>query len=61
MIYPATGEVIARLHAATPAIIEQALAAAERAQRDWAAMSGSVKAPIPIRMIGGALLRTLAI
>ncbi len=35
-VYPATGEVIARLHSATPAIIEQAVAAATRAQRDWA-------------------------
>ncbi|MGB5558275.1 MAG: betaine-aldehyde dehydrogenase [Paracoccaceae bacterium] len=36
-IYPATGEVIARLHSATPAIIEQAVASATRAQKDWAA------------------------
>ena len=35
-IYPATGEVIARLHSATPAIIELAVAAATRAQADWA-------------------------
>lgn len=35
-IYPATGEVIARLHSATPAIIERAVAAASRAQADWA-------------------------
>ncbi len=35
-IYPATGEVIARLHSATPAIIERAVAAASRAQSDWA-------------------------
>ncbi|QKK24623.1 betaine-aldehyde dehydrogenase [Rhizobium hidalgonense] len=38
-LYPATGEVIARLHAATPAIIEKAIAAAKRAQPEWAAMS----------------------
>ena len=38
-LYPATGEVIARLHAATPAIVEQAIAAAKRAQPEWAAMS----------------------
>src|SRR5689334_1829122 len=38
-IYPATGEVIARLHAATPAIVERAIAAAKRAQPEWAAMS----------------------
>ncbi len=37
VIYPATGEVIARVHEATPAVIEAALAAASRAQKDWAA------------------------
>ena len=36
VVFPATGEVIARLHEATPAIVERALAAAERAQKDWA-------------------------
>lgn len=40
VIHPASGEVIARLHAATPAIVEQAIAAAARAQRDWAALRG---------------------
>ncbi|PUB18663.1 betaine-aldehyde dehydrogenase [Yoonia sediminilitoris] len=34
-------EVIATVHAATPAIIEQALASAKRAQTAWAAMSGT--------------------
>jgi betaine-aldehyde dehydrogenase len=38
VIYPATGEVIARLHHATPAIIDRALAAASRAQPAWAAL-----------------------
>ncbi|KFI27311.1 betaine-aldehyde dehydrogenase [Haematobacter massiliensis] len=38
VIYPATGEVIARLHEATPAIMDRALNAARRAQRDWAAL-----------------------
>lgn len=38
VIYPATGEVIARLHEATPAVIEAALASATRAQAAWAAM-----------------------
>jgi betaine-aldehyde dehydrogenase len=38
-IFPATGEVIARLHAATPAIVERAIASAKRAQKEWAAMS----------------------
>lgn len=37
VIYPATGEVIARVHEATDAVIEAALAAAARAQKDWAA------------------------
>lgn len=35
--YPATGEVIARLHEATPAVIEAAIASAVAAQRAWAA------------------------
>lgn len=35
--YSATGEVIARLHAATPAVIDRALNAAREAQADWAA------------------------
>ena len=37
VIYPATGEVIARLHEATPAVVEAALASATRAQGAWAA------------------------
>lgn len=37
VIYPATGEVIAVLHEATPAVIDAALAAATRAQAAWAA------------------------
>ena len=37
VIYPATGEVIAVLHEATPAVIEAALAGAEAAQKAWAA------------------------
>lgn len=41
VIYPATGEVIAKVHAATPAIVDKALASAERAQKEWAAMSGT--------------------
>lgn len=36
VLYPASGEVIARLHEATPALIDRALAAAARAQADWA-------------------------
>lgn len=38
VIYPATGEVIAILHEATPAVVEAALASATRAQAAWAAM-----------------------
>lgn len=36
VIFAATGEVIARVHEATPAIVERALASAARAQKDWA-------------------------
>jgi len=41
VIYPATGEVIATLHAATPGIVDQALDAAKAAQKEWAAMTGT--------------------
>ncbi|MFV2051937.1 betaine-aldehyde dehydrogenase [Aliiroseovarius sp. YM-037] len=41
VIYPATGEVIATVHSATPAIVERALFAAKAAQADWAAMTGT--------------------
>ncbi|MDA0721788.1 MAG: aldehyde dehydrogenase family protein, partial [Proteobacteria bacterium] len=36
VIYPYTGQVIATLHAATPAIVDQALDAARLAQQQWA-------------------------
>jgi len=42
-IYPATGEVIARLHAATPAIVEMAIASAKRAQKEWASWSPTAR------------------
>lgn len=45
-IYPGTGEVIARLHAATPAIVEKAIASAKRAQPEWAAMSPTARGRI---------------
>ncbi|MBB3975985.1 betaine-aldehyde dehydrogenase [Rhizobium azooxidifex] len=45
-LYPATGEVIAKLHAATPAIVEKAIAAAKRAQPEWAAMSPTARGRI---------------
>ncbi|MGH6763037.1 MAG: betaine-aldehyde dehydrogenase [Phyllobacterium sp.] len=38
VIYPATGETIAKLHGATPAVIEQAVQAAAGAQAAWAAL-----------------------
>ncbi|WIJ27082.1 betaine-aldehyde dehydrogenase [Devosia sp. RR2S18] len=37
--YPATGEVIAQVHSATPAVIHQALDSALRAQKQWAALA----------------------
>ncbi|WP_299079260.1 betaine-aldehyde dehydrogenase [uncultured Ruegeria sp.] len=46
VIYPATGEVIARLHSATPAIVDQALNSAKTAQKAWAAMSGTERGRI---------------
>jgi betaine-aldehyde dehydrogenase len=46
VIYPATGAVIATVHAATPAIIEQAVSAAKTAQAAWAAMSGTERGRI---------------
>ncbi|MCE8507387.1 betaine-aldehyde dehydrogenase [Ruegeria pomeroyi] len=46
VIYPATGEVIARLHSATPAIIDQALEAARQAQAQWAALTGTERGRI---------------
>ncbi|WP_371228997.1 betaine-aldehyde dehydrogenase [Roseovarius sp. 2305UL8-3] len=41
VIYPASGDVIARLYSATPAVIELALASARKAQKEWAAISGT--------------------
>jgi betaine-aldehyde dehydrogenase len=38
VLYPATGEKVATIHAATPGVLEEALASAARAQRDWAAL-----------------------
>lgn len=40
VIYPHTGEIIATLRAATPAIIDRALATAKAAQAEWGALSG---------------------
>ena len=46
VIYPATGAVIGKVHAATPAVIEKAVESALRAQADWAAMSGTERGRI---------------
>lgn len=46
VIFAATGEQVATLHAATPAIVEQALASAEAAQAEWAAMTGTERGRI---------------
>lgn len=46
VIYPATGEVIATVHSATPAIIEKAIGAARAAQKQWAAMTGTERGRI---------------
>ncbi|MEM1274557.1 MAG: betaine-aldehyde dehydrogenase [Pseudomonadota bacterium] len=41
VFFPATGQEIARVHAATPAILDAALASAQDAQRLWATWSGT--------------------
>ncbi|MEP3637395.1 MAG: betaine-aldehyde dehydrogenase [Paracoccaceae bacterium] len=46
VIYPATGQIIARIHSATPAIVDQALSAAKAAQSAWAAMTGTERGRI---------------
>ena len=46
VIYPATGEKIATVYAATPAIIEQAITSAKTAQVEWAAMTGTERGRI---------------
>ncbi len=47
--YAATGEVVARLHQATPTIIEGAIGAAVDAQQDWAARPGIERGRILLR------------
>ena len=56
--YPYTGEVIARLHAATPAVVEAAIAGAEAAQADWAAMKPVERARVLHRAV--AIIRERA-
>ncbi|WP_299679432.1 betaine-aldehyde dehydrogenase [uncultured Roseobacter sp.] len=46
VIYPATGEIIATVHAATPALIERAIESANAAQAAWAAMTGTERGRI---------------
>ncbi len=46
VIYPATGEKIAQVHAATPEIVERAIASAKAAQGVWAAMTGTERGRI---------------
>lgn len=46
VIYPATGEVIGRVHSATPAIVDRALETARDAQAAWAAMTGTERGRI---------------
>ncbi|MEM9676850.1 MAG: betaine-aldehyde dehydrogenase [Pseudomonadota bacterium] len=46
VIYPATGAVIARLHSATPEIVERALASAAAAQGAWEALTGTERGRI---------------
>ncbi|MGA0540057.1 betaine-aldehyde dehydrogenase [Neotabrizicola sp. VNH66] len=55
VVYPATGEVIAVLHEATPAVVDAALASAARAQKDWAALRPVERARILSR--AAALIR----
>lgn len=46
VIFPATGEVIATVYAATPQIVDQAIEAARAAQKQWAKMSGTERGRI---------------
>lgn len=46
VIYPATGEVVATVHAATPAVIERAIESARTAQAAWAALPGRARGRI---------------
>ncbi len=41
VVFPATGEVVAQVHEATPALIERAVVGAKAAQKEWAALSGT--------------------
>ncbi|MGR3313301.1 MAG: aldehyde dehydrogenase family protein, partial [Roseovarius indicus] len=41
VVYPATGEVIARVHEATAAVVEAAMVSGRAAQAEWAKLSGT--------------------
>jgi betaine-aldehyde dehydrogenase len=43
VIYPATGEVIATVHAATPGVVARAVASARQGQAEWAATPPAVR------------------
>ncbi|WP_425072665.1 betaine-aldehyde dehydrogenase [Sagittula sp. S175] len=49
VVYPATGKVIARVHAATPAVIEKAMESGLRAQREWASWKGVERGRVLLR------------
>ncbi|SNY91361.1 betaine aldehyde dehydrogenase [Cohaesibacter sp. ES.047] len=49
VIYPATGAVFATVHSATPKIVGQAIASAERAQKEWAERSGVERGRVLLR------------
>ncbi len=46
VIYPATGEIIARVYSATPDVIEQAVRSGLNAQKAWAKRSGTERGRI---------------
>ena len=56
VIYPATGEVIAKLHSATPNVLELAIEAARAAQPAWARLKPVERGRI-LRQIGRASCR----
>lgn len=49
VIFPGTGEKIATVYSATPAIIDAALESAKRAQKIWAAKSGAERGQVLLR------------
>ncbi|MEM0977468.1 MAG: betaine-aldehyde dehydrogenase [Pseudomonadota bacterium] len=49
VVYPATGEVIGRVHEATDAVIQEAITSALEAQKQWAALKGVERGRVLIR------------